>query len=536
MTRSLWFALLVGMLLVLANCGGGGSNALLGLKIVWGCDPALLTETNKVDTYCINVLYGDETESGEMCSKGGADAVQWKVEPTDEKVVVEVKGYNQSTLILKGRSAPVMLSTEDTYKENKVSIPLAIWKEFLLVSGSVAGCEALPFSVWNHTATVFPSGHVLVIGSGSLNAPAATAAFLMDTVQNTVFQPISTPNDGDVWRHDHAASLLSDGRVVILGGMHTNNAVVTPDFEKSILIVRNGQLFMSGFDISNPYESLLRFEKGPGPLMFERKNLNAAVFLGNQIFINNGINQPEIFVGTGESGQPQENSQLPTFSGAAPNPNPFLQGSPAAVVPVGDRTGVVYVGNSAGTSGMGGTLTFQNKPAVVSYTPYTSFAPNSMPAIRNPTGVFIPSPTEVGSLAVVFMGLADDGNGARPSIVVFEKNGELLSNTVVASIPSNFPSRGYTATWIREKATNQTVTDFVFITGGIVAGQTAGTNATFRIQKSQTGWTVFEGPRMRVNRSGHTASLLPDGRLLIVGGLTTLGGGEGPVSAEVIVF
>jgi len=51
------------------------------------------------------------------------------------------------------------------------------------------------------------------------------------------------------------------------------------------------------------------------------------------------------------------------------------------------------------------------------------------------------------------------------------------------------------------------------------------------------GWEVIAGPELNVARRGHTADLLPDGRVFIIGGEAIRAGGEDPSrSVEIIAF
>jgi hypothetical protein len=66
----------------------------------------------------------------------------------------------------------------------------------------------------NHTATLLSDGRVLFVGGWSATTPAFKSAELYDPKAGT----FSSSGSLETARYGHTATLLSDGRVLIVGG------------------------------------------------------------------------------------------------------------------------------------------------------------------------------------------------------------------------------------------------------------------------------------------------------------------------------
>jgi len=97
---------------------------------------------------------------------------------------------------------------------------------------------------------------------------------------------------------------------------------------------------------------------------------------------------------------------------------------------------------------------------------------------------------------------------------------EVMSNAGIFSSAAQMqsPRSGHTATTLQDGR--------VLITGGITTTGGGATNSAELYDPSANSWALVSGS-MLAARSGHTASLLPDGRVLLAGGSNS----GGPVSA-----
>jgi hypothetical protein len=91
----------------------------------------------------------------------------------------------------------------------------------------------------SHTATLLPNGKVLVVGG--LGDAASTTAELYDPRADR-FEPTGAPR---VARCDHAAVLLDDGRVLVLGG-DVSGVGATPTAAAEIYDPRTGRFTFTG--------------------------------------------------------------------------------------------------------------------------------------------------------------------------------------------------------------------------------------------------------------------------------------------------
>ena len=81
--------------------------------------------------------------------------------------------------------------------------------------GRFSPAGTLPDPRAQHTATLLPDGRVLIVGGWAGAVTPIDAALLWDPATET-FTPIGPRSRGSRW--DHHAVLLDDGRVMIVGG------------------------------------------------------------------------------------------------------------------------------------------------------------------------------------------------------------------------------------------------------------------------------------------------------------------------------
>lgn len=492
------FALLAGGLwLVCAGCGEDEIDGRLRIRLVPPCEPAFEDFTEQVDTYCIQIEdldYGLITES---CSET-LQGVRLPAQERPDRVRVVVEALRDSEVLARGRSVPVELVSGE---ERSIRIPVAPVGRFALVASNESGCVSLPYPAVRHTATVFPSGHVLVAGSSHPDTPGTAAAFLLGP-QGEPGATLSTP--ASLRRGRHSATLLDDGRLALLGGE------VTEEYATDIVMLAEPGPLLHLFDPDADYPGSIVFETLSGALAAPRRVHDAARFHGNQVLINDGENPAGMFL-AGE-----ERSDFIQVAG----PDPFPTGGvrqPVTVVPL-DAGMAILLGGEADHNGL---LTVTQGSRRVEYRPY------DLPvAQRNrPAGLALPDGR------VMFLGgLA--GSMESP-IIVLDPAVPAISQIEVDR--ASFPNRGFTADVFPN--------GWVAVVGGVSVNPQFEPGSTFLLEPTggvPGGYRVLRGPKLVMPRTDHTTSLLPDGRLLVIGGEAVAGtdvtNDQVALSAEVITF
>ncbi len=489
---SLIFAVWVGA------CAGEKIDGQLNIQLTWVCDPPIEDFVAQIDVYCVRVLYPGNRAPDESCSSS-LEGLNLAVDETSGLVVVEVVGLTASNEpLVRGRSTPVRLVSG---VPNALTIPALPLGSFSLVAADSGQCLPLPYYAVDHTATVFPSGHVLVTGSASPNEDPTRIAFLVDPVTGRL-ATLETPPA--LYRYQHSATLLDDGRLVILGGQNQLGSA-----PQDILML-HGASMMKPYDRAVKY-SLVSFKELAEGLMVPRARHLASLFFGNQVLVNDGERTAEMFLGS------REQSGFIAVSGS--DPFPISGGRIASLVPLDDQRALVL----GAETNHNGLLTVQQNTRGLGFTPF-----NLPVAARDlPVGVALGD-----DLAMFLGGLAGAMIG-EPPVVLVDPSGPSMHEVPVDE-PS-FPQRGFSASLLPDGR--------VFVVGGTSARAQYKPGSTFLLEKQAGGdptkWDSYPGPKLVMPRAFHTASLLPDGRLLLIGGIAS-----GPdatnqqvaSSAEVIAF
>jgi hypothetical protein len=495
------------LILSLWLCGSGCGESIDGrlyINLVPFCEPSLEAIQGDIAAYCIGVIVPGVAEPEKSCS-GSLEGATLEVDETSESVVVVVEGLDDNGKpVVRGRSVPVSLESGE---ENVLSIPIATVGSFSLVAGDMGSCRPLPYIAADHAATVFPSGHILVTGSNSPEADSSKVAFLADPISGRT-RPLSTPFS--LHRAYHSAVLLEDGRVVVLGG--GNPLGVAP---REIVVVTGPSALMrdysfSSFDPNTPPS--VSFDVLEGRLLHTRAVHDSAVFFGNQIIINDGGSAAEMFLGS------EEASGYVGFGGVDnpfPTSNQFIV---TTAVPL-DENRAVLLGGEANHNGL---LTVLHDSREVEFQPY-----NLQVIRRNkPLGV------RLHDGRVMFLGGKEGVAQPESPVVLLDPAVPMLTEIFVDA--RTFPQRGFTATLLEDGR--------VFIAGGTSTDGNYRPGSTFTLEQDHNNpdrWFSIPGPNLILPRSNHTSSLLPDGRLLVVGGLSSRADvthEEVATSAEIIAF
>ncbi|MFC1655175.1 hypothetical protein ACFL2F_05150 [Myxococcota bacterium] len=496
-------ALILSLWLTGSGCGES-IDGRLNINLVPFCEPSLEQIQDEIAAYCIGISLPGVAEPPQNCS-GTLEGVTLKVDETSEPVVVVVEGLDSTGKpVVRGRSVPVTLESGE---DNVLSIPIAMVDRFALVAGDDGGCQPLPYIAADHAATVFPSGHVLITGSSSRDADSSKVAFLADPVSGRT-RLLSTPFS--LHRAYHSAVLLEDGRVVVLGG--GNPLGVAP---REILVVTGPGSLMndysfSSFDPTAPPS--VSFDVLEGRLLHTRAVHDTALFFGSQIIINDGGSTAEMFLGQ------VEDSGYVGIGGVDdpfPTSNQFVV---TTVVPL-DESRAVLLGGEPNHSGL---LAVRHDSREVDFQPY------NLPVIRRnkPLGV------RLHDGRVMFLGGKEGAALPESPVLLLDPAVPMLTEIFVDS--RTFPQRGYTATLLDDGR--------VFVAGGTSTDGNYWPTSTFTLEQDHgdpNRWFAIPGPELILPRSNHTTSLLPDGRLLVVGGLSSRADvthEEVATSAEIVAF
>jgi len=495
-------------LLCLWLCASGCGESIDGrlyIDLVPFCEPSLEQFQGEIAAYCIAVLIPGVAEPPKNCTTT-LEAATLKVGETSGPVVVEVTALDgNGRPLVRGRSVPVTLVSGE---DNELAIPVAPVGGFALVSGHAGSCQPLPYPAADHSATVFPSGHVLVTGTSSGEADRSKVAFLADPVSGRT-RLLSTPFS--LHRAYHSAALLADGRVIILGGANPLGAA-----PREIVAVAGPQSLMEDYSFSSfdPHEPpSVSFDVLEQRLLNTREIHDSAVFFGDQIIINDGGTDAEMFLGS------EDASGYILTPGGMTNPFPVSNQFIVTTVVSLDDSRAIVLGGEANHNGL---LTVRNDSREVDFQPY------NLTAIRRNRALGV----RLRDGRVMFLGGKEGMAQPESPVVLLDPAVPMLTEILVDE--QTFPQKGFTATLLEDGR--------VFVAGGTSAGGSFTPGSTFTIEQDQNNpdrWFVFSGPQLILPRSNHTTSLLPGGRLLVVGGLSARADvthEEVATSAEITAF
>ncbi len=119
-----------------------------------------------------------------------------------------------ATLLPNGK---VLVAAGTFFGPNNIPQTLASTELYDPVSGSWSATGSLATERFDHTATLLPDGKVLVVGGTNTNGTVATAELYDPAIG--AWSPTGAPANA---RHAHTATLLPNGKVLIVGGSATN--------------------------------------------------------------------------------------------------------------------------------------------------------------------------------------------------------------------------------------------------------------------------------------------------------------------------
>jgi hypothetical protein len=375
---------------------------------------------------------------------------------------------------------------------------------FGLMASDQPGCMPLPYQAMDHTATEFPSGHVVVVGTSHLEADASQVGFLLDPMTARA-DPL--PTVPSLHRVAHSATVLYDGRLAVLGGIGTGGPA-----PRDIVVLRGAAPMLSDYMPTTDYRAGLSFVQIDAELAAVRRTHNAARFHGTQILVNDGSSQAEMFLGQ------EERSELIQVVGGA-DPFPDSQGRPVSVVPLDEGRAVIL----GGLADHVGLVTVESGNRTVSFDRFNA----QVGQRSNPVGLKLPDGR------AMFLGGMSGVMSPESPVVIVSPSGRTVTE-VELDDNARFPQRGFTA--------NVFPSGYVLVVGGDSQSGRFEPGSTFILEPVDGppgGYHVFEGPRLILPRTGHTTSVLADGRILVIGGRSADGvtsSSQTASSAEVVTF
>ena len=345
--------------------------------------------------------------------------------------------------------------------------------------GSFSTAAALVMPRAGHTATLLPNGKVLLVGgspSWPPTAAVATSAELYDPATNTFS---ATGSLAFARRGGHAATLLSDGRVLVTGGV--DDVQSAPGRVEAEIYDPNTGRF------------------APTGSMMMARTVHAAVLLSNgKVLVVGGI----LAGNTAELYDPVTGTFISTSAPTRYHPT-------AAGVPLSDGRALVFGYDAAGDA-------FD----------VTRSAFNTTGSFQAAGGVWFNPVMALLADGRVFV-VGGKEQGPPPSNIALVANARLFdpaTNTFSVSGALTSPRDGATATRLQDSR--------VLVFGGEGTTSWPDRGELYDPRTEQFSPTVPAG----AGRYGHTATLLPNGKVLIAGGQSGANAMSGSPAANALLF
>ena len=362
----------------------------------------------------------------------------------------------------------------------------------------------------SHTATRLGDGRVLIAG-GEGGGGSSGGQQDLDTAE--IFDPASSTFKRTGFlateRLLHTATLLPDGRVLIAGGMNHLGAAT----------------FLDSAEFFDPTSGAFTTA---GTLVNVRSGHQAATLADGRVLLVGGSqdgNTAEIYDPAKGTFSARDLARVNHTATLLADGNVLLSAEPDGVNPFAVRHAVlfepgadIFVATDAmirARSSHTATLLKNNQVLFAGSYPWTNTASLMRAELYDPTvGRFAATPAMIGSRSGHTATLLPDDDvfvagGLDSSTETFN----VATNTWTASTPMMAGRQAHTATLLRSGK--------VLLVGGWTVGSmdNPSTLATAELYDAATG-VVSRTGSMAVARTNHTATLLPDGRVLIAGGWT----------------
>jgi hypothetical protein len=333
----------------------------------------------------------------------------------------------------------------------------------------------------SHTATLLPNGKVLIIG-GLINATTRTARSELYDPSTGQFTASTSTSNGDLSnaRSNHTATLLPNGKVLVVGGLIN---ATTSTAHSELYDPSTGQFTVST-GITN------------GDLTNTRSNHTATLLATGKILVIGGYNgiQSEVY-------DLATNKFTPSTTSLNGNLN-YVRNNQVAIAM---SDGTVLVAGGFDNSGTAIPHSEVYSPATGQFTKSTTVANGDETYARgNTTAVLLPN----GQIIVI---------GGATTATTVTTHSEIY--TTGKFIPTNSTSNGD----LLNARSNHTAT---LLTDGriLIAGGKNGTTAQAHSEIYTYALGSFESSsNLNTGRYQHTATLLPTGQLVIIGGKSGTG-------------
>jgi Bacterial Ig-like domain (group 3)/Galactose oxidase, central domain/Bacterial Ig-like domain (group 2) len=331
----------------------------------------------------------------------------------------------------------------------------------------------LNFPRWGHTATLLPNGKVLIVGGQDVNNNILASAELYDPSTGTF---TTTANSLAAPRRDHTATLLPNGTVLIAGGLQ---------------YTANGGISLHSAEIYDPSAGTFTF----GGVMRQDHYSHTATLLNTGMVLIEGGNHLLTAGGGGLSGNELYDPATKTFAftGNLNSPRSF----PSTTL-LGDGTLLAIGGN--GTSGYSLPSSEIFNPGTGTYSVGGSLT----------TARWGHSATLLASGKVLVVAGEESCPTTCPPVLGSSEIYDPAAKTFVNGPNVTSPRFFQTAT----RLNNGSV---LIVGGGGASGSAIATAELF----DATSMSFLGAGAMASARGGFTATLLNDGTVLIVGGQGT---------------
>jgi len=350
-----------------------------------------------------------------------------------------------------------------TLDSNLLAYPLVIDPSFS-ATGNMSSARQ------RHTSTLLPDGKVLIAGGISNGSIVLNSAELYDPANGT-FTVTSTPMTSA--RYLHTATLLSSGKVLIAGGRNASDALNTAE-------------------LYDPVNRTFTATVGP---MISAREIHTATLLRNDKVLICGGDQGSVYVKTAEL----FDASSGTFK-ATNAPMAVARGyHTATLLPDGD---VLIAGGENGSEYLNSAEVYQTEVG-------TFAATNSPMTSRREvhTSTLLPNGT-------VLVAGGSNGSTFTSTAELYDPASKLFASI---SAPLTSVRLYHTATLLPNGK--------VLIAAGNAGSAVVNTSELF---EPASGMFTAIGASMNSARQFHTATLLPDGKVLMVGG------NDGSVVASVL--